>query len=296
VASDTLDTRDIPIGKNIALGNISASLAKLPAPATYTLIVGLNYTQIENSWNFWVYPSKISDTVPDDVTVTNSWADARTALAAGKKVLFSPRDADLAPTLSPKMANVPVFWNIQMTVRTPGATPKFDAMLGLYVNAGDPALAEFPTNYYCDWQWTPLVNGVKSVNLDKAPRELQPIVWAIDDWNRDFRLGVIFDAWIGDGSDTDGRLVVSAIDLVNPTKPGAQQLRRSILDYMAGDFEPAATLTLEQVGNLWVGGNPAAPDGGAPATPASTTPRAFDPDLNDGTIPPPAAAAPAATN
>ncbi len=301
VASGTFDQRDIPIGKNIALGKISADLAKLPAPAAYTLIVGLDFTQIENSWNFWVYPSKISDQVPADVTVTNSWADARTALAAGKKVLFSPSDADLDPTRSPKMANVPVFWNIQMTVRTPGAPAKFDAMLGLYVNAGHPALAEFPTNYFCDWQWTPLVNGVKSVNLDQfngvktanldeAPPDLQPIVWAIDDWNRDFRLGVIFEAWVGDGSETDGRLVVSAIDVVHPTTPGAQQLRRSLLDYMAGDFTPAATLTLEQAGSLWVGGNPVPAGETVPATPAAPAAPGFNPDLNDGTIPAPAPA------
>jgi hypothetical protein len=288
VASDTFDTRDIPIGKNIALGNISASLAKFAAPAAYTLIVSLDYTQIANAWNFWVYPSKISDQVPADVTVTNSWADARTALAAGKKVLFSPLATDLAPTLSPAMANSPIFWNIQMTYRNPN--PTFNAMLGLYINAGHPALAEFPTNMYCDWQWTPLVNKVQSVNLDKAPKELQPIVWAIDDWNRDFRLGVIFEAWVGSGEATDGRLVVSAIDLVNPTQPGAQQLRRSILDYMAGDFGPDATLTLEQAGDLWVGGNPTPAGGATAAVPAAPGTPTFDPDQNPGTAPAPAPA------
>jgi hypothetical protein len=56
-----------------------------------------------------------------------------------------------------------------------------------------------------------------------------------------------------------------------------QQLRRSLLDYMAGDsFKPAATLTPEQASGLWTA---------ASSAPSSTEPaRVFDPDLNDGTI------------
>jgi len=61
-------------------------------------------------------------------------------------------------------------------------------------------------------------------------------------------------------------------------------LRRSLLDYMAGGkFNPAATLTPEQAGGLWVNG----------ANSSTTEPaRAFDPDLNDGTIPAPASQKP----
>jgi hypothetical protein len=176
------------------------------------------------------------------------------------------------------MKDVPVFWNIQMTVRPPNnPTAKFDAMLGLLCDAAHPALAEFPTGANCDWQWTPLINNVRSVNLTGAPRELRPIVAAIDDWNRNWRLGVIFECKVG-----SGRLLVSAINLDNARGgPGLPQLRRSLLDYMGGEkFQPVAALTVEQVRALWKGG-------AAAATPGAT--RAFDPDLNDGTVPVPPA-------
>jgi hypothetical protein len=55
---------------------------------------------------------------------------------------------------------------------------------------------------------------------------------AIDDWNRNYKLGVIFEAKVG-----AGKLLVCSIDL--DSRPGAQQLRRSLLDYMAGEkFQP----------------------------------------------------------
>jgi len=274
VAGGDWDARDIPIGKNIPLGKVSADLSKLPAPAAYKLVVGLKDSSVENDWNFWLYPAQVSATVPSGVLVTHNWSEAVTNLAAGGRVLFMPSAADLDPAISPRMHNVPVFWNIQMSVRPPAnPRPTFDAMLGLLCDTNSPALAEFPTEANCDWQWTQLINGVHSVNLSKAPASLQPIVSAIDDWNRNWRLGVIFEAGVG-----PGRLLVSAINL-DGERGGSelQQLRRSLLDYMAGDsFKPAATLTPEQASGLWTA---------ASSAPSSTEPaRVFDPDLNDGTI------------
>jgi len=278
VANGDWDARDIPIGKNIPIGKVSADLSKLTAPGAYKLVVGLKDSSVENDWNFWLYPAQVDTNTPSDVLVTRDWKEAMTKLAAGGKVLFMPGSGDLDPTKCPPMKNVQVFWNIQMTVRPP-ANPiaKFDAMLGLLCDTNHPALAEFPTEANCDWQWTQLVNNVRSVNLTAAPRELKPIVWAIDDWNRNWKLGVIFECNVG-----PGRLLVSAINLAG--KRGGselQQLRRSLLDYMAGEkFKPAATLTPEQAGSLWTE---------ASSAPASTQPtRKFDPDLNDGTIPTPA--------
>jgi hypothetical protein len=282
VASGKWEARDIPIGKNIPLGKVSADLSKLTAPAAYKLEVKVGDSQssslrIENDWNFWLYPAQVSAATPSDVFVTRTWSEAVTRLAAGGKVLFMPGAADLDPAKCPPMKNVPVFWNIQMTVRPSQNTrPKFDAMLGLLCDTKSPALAEFPTEANCDWQWIQLVNNVRSVNLSKAPRSLRPIVSAIDDWNRNWRLGVIFECNVG-----PGRLLVSAINLDNTaSRDGGselQQLRRSLLDYMAGEkFKPAATLTPEQIGSLWTN------ESGAATT---TEPaRKFDPDLNDGTI------------
>ena len=277
VASGEWAARDIPIGKNIPLGAVNADLSKLAVPGAYKLVVGLKNSTAENDWNFWLYPASTDVAAPPaDVLATSDWAEAETRLAAGGKVLLTPSASGLDAAKSPPMKRVPVFWNIQMTVRPPqNPTAKFDAMLGLLADPKHPALAKFPTEASCDWQWTPLVDNVRSVNLTDAPRELKPIVAAIDDWNRNWRLGVIFECRVG-----SGRLLVSVIDEKNPA-PGAQQLRRSLLDYAAGEkFRPVAALTPEQARKILTA---------AAAPAAAPAPRAFDPDLNDGsTRPPPA--------
>ena len=266
---------DMPVGFKGKYGNFSMDLDKLSAPARYKLSVVADSADehFTNDWNFWLYPAQVEDSKSSDVLVTSIWADAEKKLSAGGKVLFMPTAADLDPAKCPPMRNTPVFWNIQMTVRPPqNKSPRFDAMLGLLCDTNHPALAKFPTEKNCDWQWTQLINGVRSVNLTAAPRELKPIVWAIDDWNRNWKLGVIFECNVG-----TGKLLVSAINL-NSERGGSElkQLRRSLLDYLGGEkFKPATTLTREQIRSLWSRGNT---NGNEPA-------RVFDPDLNDGNIP-----------
>jgi hypothetical protein len=156
-----------------------------------------------------------------------------------------------------------------MTVRPPrNPVPKFDAMMGIWCDAAHPALAGFPSESSCDWEWTPLIDEVRSVNLRHAPAGLKPIVAAIDDWNRNWRLGVIFECAVG-----PGRLMVSVIDL-NRADPGAMALKRSLLAYMASAaFKPSVTMEAAQLQALWPG---------VTSAPLPPTQRALDPDLDDG--------------
>jgi hypothetical protein len=266
----------IPVGFKGKCGGIRVGLSQLPAPAHYRLAIetgSANGDHFTNDWNFWLYPAQVEDSKASDVLITSVWSEAEKKLAAGGKVLFMPAAADLDQAKCPPMKNVPVFWNIQMTVRPPqNRSPRFDAMLGLLCDTNHPALAEFPTEKNCDWQWTQLINGVRSVNLTAASRELKPIVWAIDDWNRNWKLGVIFECNVG-----AGRLLVSAINLDNE-RGGSElkQLRRSLLDYMGGEkFHPTATLTTEQIRGPWTRG----------VSSTNEPARVFDPDLNDGSLP-----------
>jgi len=261
---------NLPLGKNLPLGNISAELAQLPAPAGYTLkvwstaaswsagILPASMTApqekrrleasapvkrpltktFQNDWDFWLYPAIQPANAPMvNFLETSSPGVATKALAAGKKVLFTPRLADLS-WWSPPLACVPIFWNALMG-------PTWSRMLGLWCDTNSPALAGFPTEANCDWQWTEIIGKSRAVNLDKLPRGLKPIVSAIDDWNRNYKLGVIFEAKIG-----KGKLLVCSADL--NSYPVGQQLRRSLMDYMAGEkFQPITEISAAEFESLF---------------------------------------------
>jgi beta-galactosidase len=263
-AHGTLPTLDIPIGKNLKLGDVEVDLSTLKAPSEYRLVVSLAGTSIQNSWNFWLYPATLDTTPPSDVLLTSDWSEAKTKLSQGGKVLFNPPQSSLDDT-SPPLDNVPVFWNRLMN-------PKLSAMLGLWCDANHPALAAFPTEGFCDLQWAEIVRNVRAINIEKSPPELRPIVSAIDDWNRNYKLAVLFECRIG-----EGRLLVCAPDIQSKldSRTIARQLRRSLLDYMATDnFQPTVTLTVDQANSLWPGRN------GVQAP--TTKPQANPGDINEG--------------
>ena len=240
VASGRWPARTIPVGKNASLGRVAVDLSKLAAPRQYRLVVGLRGTAVENDWNFWLYPSDAGASATRDVLMTRSWDEAEERLREGGKVLYVPRRADLDWT-SPPLDDVPVFWNRLMG-------PAWGRMLGLFNNVRHPALEQFPTEANFDWQWSEVVRGARAVNLDRLPRELEPIVWAIDDWNRNYKLGLVFECRVG-----RGRLLVSGADLETglDARPAARQLRRALLAYMASPrFRPTVSVRPEELRGL----------------------------------------------
>jgi beta-galactosidase len=257
--------RAIPRGKNIPLGTVVANLAEFHAPAQYRLIVEVDGTaqaSHRNSWNFWVYPAAVQTAVPEGVLVTSVWSEAEAGLASGGKVLFLPKAADL-DAFDPKMSTVPIFWNHLMN-------PNGTTFLGLWNDAKHPALAGFPTESNCDWQWIDLIANARSVNIDALPHTLEPIVQPIDDWNRNLRLAALYECSVA-----GGKLMVCSFDLDGKGK-GVASLRRSILDYMANEvFRPKVEIAAVDVRGQWASQNPH-------AAPATDQPKAPDsPDLVD---------------
>jgi F5/8 type C domain. len=132
--------------------------------------------------------------------------------------------------------------------------PGWGRMLGLWID-GKPGeskahtLDGFPTNEYFDWQWAQIISGVRAINMDRLPTEVEPVVWAIDDWNRNYKLGVVFECVVG-----QGRLLVSAIDITNPNSPNPvlQQFRKALIKYARSDcFQPTTAVSREALGSLF---------------------------------------------
>jgi beta-galactosidase len=274
VASGTGPERSIARGKNIPLLQVSAELAKLPAPAKYVLQVDLTGTPFKNEWNFWLYPAAVDRKKPAGVLVTTAWPEAESRLAEGGKVLFLPQAADLDSS-NPKLSTVPIFWNHLMN-------PNGTTMLGLWNDAKHPALAGFPTEANCDWQWVDLFENARALNVDSFPHALQPIIQPIDDWNRNWKLALLYECAVG-----PGKLFVSSLDLSDEAviattgkafRKGTASLRRSVLDYMASTaFKPAVSIPASDLRKQWATLRPGYVDPNANKPAAPTSPDLVDP-------------------
>lgn len=239
VLAGSLAQADLPLGSAIPLGEVRADLSKLPCPAAYQLVVSLDQVTT-NDWNFWLYPNPEKPAASAGVTITRDFNECLKSLAAGGRVVFHPRPEDIAWD-GPPLDRLPLFWNRLMS-------PGWSRMLGMWVDARHPALAGFPTENSGDWQWIDVVGRSRTVNLSRLPAALQPIVQPVDDWNRNWKLGLIFEAKVG-----EGKLLVCAVDLTGDLAklPAARALRDSLVSYAAGaEFNPKVAVSPEMLGGM----------------------------------------------
>jgi len=220
---------DIPIGNGIQLGRIVTPLDVLAAPLKYQLEITIEGTDIENSWDLWIYPRQGIALPTESIQVTDSLGIAMEATARGDTVLFIPPKQKISGDVGLGFSSI--FWNTAWT------SQQLPHTLGLLCDPSHPAFAQFPTEFHTNWQWWELFDRGSALVMNELPPKLRPIVQIIDDWFTNRRLGLLFEARIG-----NGKIVVCGMDLLYGLylRPAASQFRHSLLNYMAGDkFNPA---------------------------------------------------------
>ena len=229
IASGQLPTATALTGRLTGLGEIQASLATASAPCKLKVSVGLPGTIFSNDWEIWVYPADISPQPPANVTICSQWADAKTALAEGRKVLLFPKTSNPKESLRGQFR--PVFWSpVWFASQKPNT-------MGLLCDPRHPLFEQFPTESSSNWQWFNLIERARLFILDEAPKECRPLVEVVDNFDRNHRLGLIFEGRVG-----GGELLVSGCDLPSmKEEPAARQLLAGLYNY-ATRFNPKVEL------------------------------------------------------
>ncbi|MFI5194586.1 MAG: glycoside hydrolase family 2 TIM barrel-domain containing protein, partial [Chitinophagales bacterium] len=277
--SGTFPKKIIPTGKRSALGEIRVSLKEVSAPAR--LVVKVSAGGNSNQWNIWIYPENKPSVHHQRLRVTYAFdADARRALAAGASVvlfsspkqgLFEIKNDMLGPDSIRQFPSVtkgksaipgsfmPAFWNMRLFNQI--------GTLGILCDPKHAALSDFPTASHSDWQWADILGRFtardsyeiageqkkhdwgdvsdrsKCIILNETPADFHPIVQMIDNYERNYKLGLVFETRVG-----EGRLLICALDLDTDAgnRPAARQLKNCLLNYAAGpSFNPSHELTVD---------------------------------------------------
>lgn len=232
VAKGSLATLNLVTGKLTELGNISAPLNKAVAPGKFIITVSLKNTPFSNSWDIWVYPLPAIATTPNNVIVSHSWDEAtRAALAQGKRVVLFPDNLDSSKYLIGSF--LPVFWSPIMFQAIPNT-------MGILCDPKNPLFSFFPTEAYSNWQWWNLLQGSKTIILNKTPAGFRPLIQVIDNFARNFKLGNVFEARVDKGS-----LLVCSLNLSDNKLPETASFLKSLYFYVGSNsFNPAQELDL----------------------------------------------------
>ena len=116
--------------------------------------------------------------------------------------------------------------------------------LGLLIDNDHPSLGGFESEYYSTPQWYNIVSRSKCAVLDDTPSDFLPIVQMIDNFERNHKLGILYEARAG-----SGKLMVCTSRLPDISdNPEVRSFALSILDYMHSDrFAPSYELDLEKL-------------------------------------------------
>jgi hypothetical protein len=247
VASGALANAPVLTGVQNPVGEIRVPLAQFTRPTKLNLEVtdARQPVLYANDWDLWVYPARVATEAPREVMVAEELNDAAlTWLQKGGKVLLAPPVARIKGDRLGRirMGLSSIFWNTAWTARQAPHT------LGILCDPKHPALREFPTDAHSNWQWWELLSRSHPFIINDTPANFRPVVHAIDDWVTNRKLALVFEARVGSGA-----LLACAMDITNDldTRPVACQLRRSLMDYMAGPaFRPAQELSPKYIQGL----------------------------------------------
>ena len=241
IGSDSFKAPLISLGNDNSLGRIRQSLSSLITPAKLTVRIAIRGTSISNDWPIWIYPKKETSPKADEIEIYESANDAfYNALRNGKRVLLLLSRKEVRSPLAAQF--VPVFWNPVMFPNQPGS-------MGAMIDAEAPVFADFPTDPWTNWQWWELFHRSFAIDLNKLSAKIDMPLRFVDRFDRNALPAAIFETKIG-----RGKLLVCTLDISSQldTRIVARQLRRGILNYMAGkQFQPHDALTLDDLKQLF---------------------------------------------
>jgi hypothetical protein len=232
------------------VASFSIDLSKIVKAEKLSLSISLAGTQYKNSYSVWVYPADTDTKVPEKIIISEK-LDKETLekLTGGAEILLFPEFKDVTD-ISVGGLFTPDYWNYRMFkgISESNKKPVSPGTMAILTDPALPLLNDFPTEFYTNWQWWPIVKNSRPFILDNTPKDYRPLVQVVDNIERNHKLGLVFEFSVG-----KGKLLVCMSNLkAIQDKPEGRQFYSSILKYMSSDkFIPKQVLTQKELVSLF---------------------------------------------
>lgn len=215
-----------------SLITLNIPLNEIREPAKMKFEIVLKKTGYRNSWDIWVYPryntTSIAEANFDGVTVTRDKTLFEKLYKEGNPVLYIPLEKDIREQ-SVGGLFITDFWNFRGfkgVAESLGIEPS-PGTLGLLIeNPRHEIFNAFLTDSHTNWQWWHIVKNSRPMILDNMPVDYFPIVQVIDNFDRNHKLGLIYQL---PGSKA---LVCSSDLFACSNEPEVKALFHSLLEYL----------------------------------------------------------------
>lgn len=207
-------------------------------------------TYTENSYTLWIYPKPCENTAlcgkseadGTQVYVTEDGSEALALLERGERVVYLPNKLreSIEGFYCTDFWCYPMFRSISESMGKPVPV----GTMGLFIDNTHPALKDFDCDEYSTPQWYHIVSHADCAVLDDTPDDFRPIVQMIDNFERNHKLGILYEAKVG-----EGRLLVCTSRLSEISdRPEVRTFAESIQRYAhSADFSPVHELTAQEL-------------------------------------------------
>lgn len=265
------------------LGEISFPLPETAEPAVCCLTLTIDDTDIRNQYELYLYPAADNSLFAEQpatlgegeytVYVTSDFEQATQLLEQSARVLYLPNETpeSIKGFYCTDFWCYPMFRDICEWMKKPTAI----GTMGMLIQNEHPALHSFPSHTYATPQWYQLVSHCDCAILDESTDAgYRPIVQMIDNFERNHKLGILFEGRAGNGLLMVCTIRLSELmNMTEPTKdesitatgevvtyrnmnglPEAAQFIKSLTEYVTSDeFTPEQTLDIERLRKTFSG-------------------------------------------
>lgn len=193
---------------------------------TTAAYIELRCNELRNHYPVWIYKEAEAESLKSPLIFNSYSPEAETALKQGKTVgIFSSRWKE---SIEGFFASD--FWCYPMFKKTceEKGMEVAPGTLGLVCKKKHPALKYFPTETFSSWQWKQIHCYSRPVILDDEETEIDIIVQVIDNFDRNHKLGFLFEKKL-----FQGKLLVCSMDILEHLDlPEVRQLYYSLAKYI----------------------------------------------------------------
>ncbi|MCC3373857.1 glycoside hydrolase family 2 TIM barrel-domain containing protein [Cohnella sp. REN36] len=234
----------------VDIADLSVELPAVPAMTKVVLALEVANTDIRKTYDLWIYPQDVPlDRTSGGVHWAEEWSDDVLArLERGENVVLLPRPDRVTRAIEGTYCTdfwcYPMFRSISESMGKPVPV----GTLGLLIENGHAALADFPSETHSTYPWWTLVSHSRSFILDDLPSALEPIVRTIDNFERNHKLGFLFECRV-----RNGNLLACALDIERVLEtPEGRQFLSSLDRYARSEaFRPQVEVGAEAIRKLF---------------------------------------------
>ncbi|ADL53165.1 sugar-binding domain-containing protein [Clostridium cellulovorans] len=239
-----VELSNIEAANYIDIADISLKMPKIDLMEKLTLSLKVDGMDIEKTYDLWVYPNEVT-IEKEGLNIVHSLSkEAISLLEKGERVVLFPKLETLKNSIEGFYCTdfwcYPMFRSISESVKreVPVGT------MGLLIQNNHPIFKDFPCEEYSTYQWWNIVSNSRSIILDNTSKDFRPIVQTIDNFERNHKLGLIFECKV-----LSGKLLVCTCDFEKVIDmPEAKQFLFSVLNYVrSNEFNPKVEIGVSEL-------------------------------------------------